>query len=180
MTRWEWFGWAILVVSSSACGGQSAALGMPGGSGGSGAVVDAAPWLTLPVGSRYFARDGRQAPLLLRNATAGSVAAFLPLLQAAHAAGAQAIRVQLTQGFGYATLGIDRRGAVLANWAASWDAVFTAAQQQQLAVIPVFAIWGDWNDGTPGPGLDAFFGQPAQSGARWPSCIPSRALQRRQ
>jgi FRG domain len=45
---------------------------------------------------------------MLRNVSAGSAPAFTPLFHAAHAAGTTVVRLQLTQGLGYDTLGIDK------------------------------------------------------------------------
>jgi len=117
-------------------------------------------WFSLPPNSRYFEADGIRRPLLMRNVSAPSVSAFLPLFRDAKAAGTELVRLQLTQGFGYGTLGIDPRGRVLPDWASQWDDVLDAAEQQGLAVIPVFAIWGDWNDGNPDWGWTHFDANP--------------------
>jgi hypothetical protein len=170
----KWWGpvsCVALVASSIACSGQTSRSNA--GSAGAPNSADQTPWWTLPIGSRYFSRDSRQAPLLMRNISAPSAAQFIPLLQAAHAAGAQAVRVQLTQGFGYDTLGIDAHGAVRADWAASWDAVFEAAQEQQLAVIPVFGIWGDWNSGVPEAGWTHFAANPLSQALGGPAASPA-------
>lgn len=156
----------------SANGGSAG--GDAGGNAGGGALsAGAQPWWILPPGSRYLAKDGRKAPLLLRNATAESAASFLPLLQAAHAAGADAVRLQLTQGFGYDTLGIDAQGTVLPSWASAWDEVFSAAQQEQLAVIPVFGLWGDWNSGVPDHGWTHFSANPLNRTRGGPAASPA-------
>jgi hypothetical protein len=105
--------------------------------------------------------------------SAASAAAFTPLFADARAAGTTLVRLQLTQGFGYDTLGIDRTGAVLASWAASWDAVLDEAQRQGLNVIPVFAIWGDWNDGTPPLGWVHFNANPLGSARGGPAASPA-------
>jgi Cellulase (glycosyl hydrolase family 5) len=167
-------GWVFcvaLAVSSQACGGTASHSG-DDSAGGSGGGASPTPWFTLPAGSRYFAQGGRQAPLLLRNISAPSAAEFVPLLQAAHAAGATAVRVQLTQGFGYGTLGMDAHGGVLPAFAASWDAVITAAREEQLAVIPVFAIWGDWNSGTPALNWVHFTANPLNQALGGPAATP--------
>ncbi|HKO48546.1 MAG TPA: hypothetical protein VJV79_12530 [Polyangiaceae bacterium] len=173
MGSWGWLSGVFLVASVAGCDAQ--APSSDAASGGA-AGVGSAPWWTLPPGSRYLAKDGRQAPLLLRNLTAASAAAFVPLLEAAHAAGADAVRVQLTQGFGYDTLGIDSQGAVLSSWAASWDAVFSAAEKEQLAVIPVFGIWGDWNSGVPDHGWTHFAANPLSRANGGPASSPVELL----
>lgn len=131
------------------------------------------PSLRLQPGARYFEREGVQAPLLLRNVSAASVSAFTPLFQAARAAGTHVVRLQLTQGFGYDTLGITRDGSVLASWAASWDAVLTDAEAQGLGVIVVFTLWGDWNDGTPALGWSHFDANPLSSSRGGPASTPA-------
>ena len=107
----------------------------------------------------------------MRNVSAPSAAAFTPLFRAAVDAGTTVVRVQLTQGFGYQTLGMDRGGGVQQSWAREWDTVFDEAARQGLGVIVVFSLWGDWNDGTPALGWSHFdanalsrrLGGPAQS-----------------
>ena len=129
--------------------------------------------ITLPAGSRYFERDGRLAPLLMRNISASTPDAFTPLFAAAQAAGTSLVRLQLTQGFGYDTLGIDRNGEVLEGWAAAWDRVFDEAERQGLGVIPVFAIWGDWNDGLPPLGWSHFSANPLGAAHGGPAAAPA-------
>lgn len=129
--------------------------------------------VTLPAGSRYFERAGQLAPLLMRNISAGSPGAFTPLFEAARSAGTSLVRLQLTQGFGYDTLGIDSSGHVLEGWATAWEAVFDEAERQGLGVIPVFAIWGDWNDGTPPMGWSHFAANPLGSARGGPAASPA-------
>ena len=69
--------------------------------------------LSLAPDARYFERDGVQAPLLMRNVSAPTVDAFAPLFQAASQAGTSVVRLQLSQGFGYQTLGMTREGGAL-------------------------------------------------------------------
>src|SRR5690349_13654748 len=45
------------------------------------------PWFSLPAGSRFFERDGRQAPLLMRNVSAPQPSGFIPFFTDARAAG---------------------------------------------------------------------------------------------
>jgi len=120
----------------------------------------ATPWLTLPAGSPYFERDGRRAPVLLRNVSAPGSQQIADLLAPAAAAGTTVLRIQLTQGPGYSGLGIDKNGGVLPDFASNWDFVFDQAAQNGLAVIPVFGLWGDWNNGD--PPLDGSAAQPWQ------------------
>jgi hypothetical protein len=89
---------SLSAVVLAACGGGAASAPPPGASG--------ALWLTLPPGSRYFgAADGRRAPVVTRDVSASSAAAFTPLFAAVHANGTTLVRLQLTQRFGYDTLG---------------------------------------------------------------------------
>ncbi len=131
------------------------------------------PFWTLPPGSRYFERDGIRAPILMRNISAPSAAAFRPLLRAAVDAGTTVVRVQITQGFGYQTLGMLRGGGVQPGWASEWDAVFDEAARQGLGVIVVFSLWGDWNDGTPALGWSHFDANPLSRGLGGPAQSPA-------
>jgi hypothetical protein len=131
------------------------------------------PWLSLEPGSRYFESEGVQAPFMMRNISAPSVAAFIPLFDAASAAGTTVVRLQLTQGFGYETLGMSSGGAVLSSWATSWDAVFDEAERRRLGVVVVFTLWGDWNDGTPALGWSHFDANPLSSARGGPARSPA-------
>jgi hypothetical protein len=131
------------------------------------------PWLRLVPGARYFEREGVQAPILMRNVSAPTVAAFTPLFQAASEAGTSVVRLQLTQGFGYDTLGITRDGALLPSWAASWDAVLDDAERRGLGVIVVFTLWGDWNDGTPALGWSHYGANPLSAARGGPARAPA-------
>lgn len=131
------------------------------------------PTIRLAAGARYFERDGVQAPLLMRNVSAPSVAAFTPLFEAARDAGTLVVRLQLTQGFGYQTLGMNRDGAVLSSWVTSWDAVFDEAERLGLGIIPVFTLWGDWNDGTPALGWVHYDQNPLSSARGGPAASPA-------
>jgi hypothetical protein len=110
--------------------------------------IEGPPWVGLSPDGRYLTVDGRTQPVLMRNVSAPSVAQFIQFLDAARSAGVRVVRIQLTQGLGY-TLGIRADGAVDAGWASDWDRVIDAAGARGISVIPVFAIWGDWNDGKP-------------------------------
>ncbi|MFL5308034.1 MAG: hypothetical protein ACJ8F1_22655 [Polyangia bacterium] len=147
------------------------ALPACGGNGGSG--VGPISWPTLAPGDRYFETGGRLAPLFLRNVSAPSPGELSPLLADARAAGTTVVRLQLTQGFGYETLGITSAGGVLAPFATAWDAVISDAAARGLAVIPVFAIWGDWNDGTPALGWTHFDANPLNTTKGGPAAAPA-------
>jgi hypothetical protein len=131
------------------------------------------PSIRLAPGARYFERDGAQAPLLMRNVSAPTVAAFTPLFHDASEAGTTVVRLQLSQGFGYQTLGMASDGAVLSTWATSWDAVFDEAERQGLGIIPVFTLWGDWNDGTPALGWSHYDANPLSRARGGPAAGPA-------
>jgi hypothetical protein len=115
------------------------------------APVIGPPWVTLSPGGRYLVAGGKTQPLLVRNLSAPDVPQFQAFLDSAAAAGVHLVRIHLTQGMG-SSMGIDARGEVDAAWAGSWDRVIDAAAARGISVILVFAIWGDWNDGTPALG----------------------------
>jgi hypothetical protein len=152
--------WLLLVSAAPACGG---------GSGGGGPVA----WPTLAAGDRYFTTGGRMAPLFMRNISAASAADFAPLFDDARAAGTTVVRLQLTQGFGYDTLGISSDGHFLSGFLSSWEAVLSDAERHGLGVIPVFAIWGDWNDGTPAAGWTHFDANPLAAANGGPAATPA-------
>ena len=137
------------------------------------ALPPAPPAITLAPGARYFERNGAQAPLLLRNVSAPNVADFTPLFEAASGAGTAVVRLQLTQGFGYQTLGMSSDGEVLSTWVRSWDAVFDEAERLGLGILPVFTLWGDWNDGTPALGWSHYGQNPLSSANGGPAAGPS-------
>lgn len=153
----------------------------PAGAGTPGETIDPAtvypdpepPWLSLPPGSRYFERDGVQAPVLMRNISAPTVEAFTPLFRAAREAGTSVVRLQLSQGFGYQTLGMNYEGGVLSSWVVSWDAVLDEAEREGLAVIAVFTLWGDWNSGIPGLGWSHYDVNPLSSARGGPAASPA-------
>jgi hypothetical protein len=62
---------------------------------------------------------------------------------------------------------------VLPAFAAAWDTVLDEAAQQDLAVVIVFAIWGDWNDGTPAEGWVHFDANPLNQVLGGPADLPS-------
>lgn len=169
-------GLRALILSSGIAASAAVLVGCDAGSvttPSPGAGSGTAPWLTLPAGSRYFEKEGRRAPVLLRNISAPDVPTFTTFLGQAHAAGTTVVRVQLTQGFGYDTLGIDANGAVLPDFASSWDSVLDEAERQELSVVVVFAIWGDWNDGTPDLGWTHFSANPLGSALGGPAQSPA-------
>jgi hypothetical protein len=156
---------ALALVVATGCGGGAAPTPPPNTSG--------APWLTLPAGSPYFEANGRRAPVVMRNVSAANAADFAPLFSAARASGTTLVRLQLTQGLGYDTLGMDSGGGVLPAFAAAWDSVLDGAAEQNQAVVVEFAIWGDWNDGTPDQGWIHFDANPLNQALGGPAATPA-------
>jgi hypothetical protein len=134
------------------------------------------PSVTLLPSTRYPTRDHIAQPQLMRNIAANSVAEAIQLLDLAQASGTHLARMQLTQGFGYATLGITSNGNVVESLASEWDNVIDAAADRGIAVIPVFAIWGDWNDGTPNYNWSHWSANPLNSINGGPATDPSELL----
>ena len=104
-------------------------------------------WPTLAPGDCYFETGGRLAPLFLRNVSAPSPGELSPLFADARAAGTTVVRLQLTQGFGYDTLGITSAGGVLAPFATAWDA---AIRTPRRAGSPSFRCSPSGATGTTG------------------------------
>gem|GEM_PF-5062805 len=92
--------------------GGGTSVGGGAGSGGSNQWLGT-PWATLASGRNYFTHDNVTQPLLMRNIAASSVSEATQLLDIAQASGTQLARMQLTQGFGYDTLGISPSGKVV-------------------------------------------------------------------
>jgi hypothetical protein len=130
------------------------------------------PWVTLSPGGRYLTAGGKTQPLLTRNLSAPDVRQFQAFLDAAVSAGVRLVRIHLTQGMG-SRMGIDARGAVDAAWAGDWDRVIDAAAARGISVIPVFAIWGDWNDGTPALGWVNWPSNPLGQAMGGPAASPA-------
>jgi hypothetical protein len=130
------------------------------------------PWVTLAPGARYLTVGGKTQPLLVRNVSAPDVAQFQTFLDAAASAGVRLVRIHLTQGMG-SRMGIDAQGAVDAAWAGNWDRVIDAAAARGISVVPVFAIWGDWNDGTPALGWVNWPSNPLGQAMGGPAASPA-------
>jgi hypothetical protein len=170
---------AAIALGSSGCDEGAATVTVSAWD--AGPWQEGPPWLAQRSGGRYFVVDGCAQPVLARNICARDVAEYTAFLEAARNAGTRLVRFQLTQGMG-SSLGIMRSGAVDEVWARKWDSVLAAASSRGISVIPVFAIWGDWNDGSPAMGwanwgsnpLAASLGGPARSPADLLSDTPAR------
>lgn len=95
-------------------------------------------------GEFYFRFGGRQTFLLGRNPTGWEVGHFAPLLQWARASGEKMVRLHLTLGMPPS----GPAGNADEDWTSRWERVFDRASENGLYVLPVFAVWADWNDGS--------------------------------
>jgi hypothetical protein len=150
-----------------------------GGSAGcspnpSTAVTRPLPTLSLTGGGFYFAVDGTPRPVMTRNITGESVSEIDALADQASQAGDTLIRLHLIQGLG---AGVTASGTVDEAWAEEWDAVFDHAQSVGLYVAPVFAVWADWNDGTPDDGFANWNMNPWNAANGGPASDPSELWQ---
>jgi hypothetical protein len=133
---------------------------------------DGPPWLGWQPGERYFLLEGRAQPLVLRNISAPDEGQFAKFFDLAKQAGTRIARIHLTQGMG-SSLGIDAQGGVTQTWVSHWDSVFDAAASRGLSVIPVFGIWGDWNDGRPDMGWANWSANPLSRANGGPAAAPA-------
>ena len=138
------------------------------------AVTRALPTLTLAAGGAYFAVEGTPRPVMTRNITGENVDEIEALLDQAAAAGDTLIRFHLIHGLGS---GVTSNGAVDEAWAEKWDAVFDHARSAGLYVAPVFAVWADWNDGTPDNGFANWSMNPWNAANGGPASGPSELWQ---
>jgi len=101
---------------------------------------------SLRPGDRYVRLGGQSTFLLGRNPTGWEVGQFVPLLQWAHDSGERFVRIHVTVGWSMEA----PPGEVDERWAEQWDQVLDTAAAQGLYVLPVFGVWGQWNDGARG------------------------------
>jgi len=106
------------------------------------------PSLSLPKGNNYFSIDDIPTFILSRNPTGKNATDFNTVLEWAHEGGTRIIRVHITHGW-WSDPWINKDWSVNEKWAQNWDGFFDQAQAYGIYVIPVFAVWADWNDGTP-------------------------------
>jgi hypothetical protein len=163
-------------ANASGAGGSSSTGGTGGASAGDTSKYLGPPTVTLGAAQQYFMRSGVAQPILMRNIAANSAAEAVQLLDVAKNGGTRLVRFQLTQGFGYTTLGITSKGDVVESVASDWDKVIDAAADRGIAIIPVFAIWGDWNDGTPDYGWSHWSANPLNQANGGPAAQPSELL----
>ena len=139
----------------------------------SGAQSDAPlPKWKLRKGEYYFRVNGVPSFVLGRNPTERTVEAFDKDFGVASANGEKLVRMHLMHGIppnGSA-------GKVDEPWAAKWDRVFEAAERHGIAVIPVFTIWAQWNDGSKGEFWHVWQDNPYNAARGGPARSPSDLL----
>lgn len=100
----------------------------------------------LRKGELYFRVNGVSSFVMGRNPTETTIEAFEKDFGVAAANGEKFVRLHLMHGIPPN----GTPGKVDEPWAAKWDSVLGAAGRQGLAVIPVFTVWAQWNDGSKG------------------------------
>lgn len=93
--------------------------------------------------SNYFQVDGKPAFVLGRNPLAIDAKGFEDHFSHAAAAGERFMRIH----FIHMPAG-EKAGEIDAATLRLWEAVLDAAEKHGLAVLPVLAVWADWNDGS--------------------------------
>jgi hypothetical protein len=104
------------------------------------------PSWELRKGEFCFRVNGVPSFVCGRNPTERTIEAFERDFTVAAANGEKIVRLHLMHGIppnGSAGKGDE-------TWAAKWDRVFDLAERHGIAVIPVFTIWAQWNDGSQG------------------------------
>jgi hypothetical protein len=103
------------------------------------------PVLELRKGEKYFRLEGTPRFVLGRNPIAVSPDAFAEHFKNAAAAGETFLRIHFCH-----MPSDEKAGEVHPGMMESWDAALEAAEKYHLAVMPVFGVWADWNDGSKG------------------------------
>ena len=118
---------------------------------------------TIAADGRYFTIDGRTRFLIGRTPTAGSLEGFTRHFEAAAAAGERVVRVHVDHGCPHRSAEAGgpgeasrrrsptldptaRAGEVDAAWSDAWERVIAAAEERGVWFVPVFSVWGNWND----------------------------------
>jgi len=129
------------------------------------------PVLELRKGERFFRSDGVPTFVLGRNPVGVSVEAFAEHFQKAAAAGERFMRIHFT----YSPAG-EKAGEIHPDMLKMWDAVLDAAETNNLAVLPVFGIWSDWNDGRKGETWHLWEKNPFNTSLKGPATRPGELL----
>lgn len=130
------------------------------------------PVWELRKGEFYFRVNGVPSFVMGRNPTEGTIEAFDQDFGIAAASGEKIVRLHLMHGIppGGAP------GKVDEAWAAKWDRVFDSAERHGVAVIPVFTIWAQWNDGSKGEFWHVWNDNPYNVARGGPARSPSDLL----
>jgi hypothetical protein len=123
-------------------------------------------------GERYFRVNGTPRFVLGRNPTELTVDAFESDFRAAAAAGESLVRVHLMHGIPPHAAA----GQIDEAWAEQWDRIFDRAARHGIAVIPVFSIWTEWNDGGNNETWHAWQGNPYNAARGGPARKPTELL----
>lgn len=123
-------------------------------------------------GERAFRIGGKPGFVLGRNPTEKSVEAFDARFAEAARGGDRLVRLHLMHGIPPGA----RPGEIDPAWAARWDRVFDAAERNGLAVIPVFTIWAQWNDGGGGEEWHVWNDNPYNAARGGPARSPADLL----
>ena len=123
-------------------------------------------------GERYLRLNGAPAFLLGRNPTELSVGAFESRFREAEAAGERLMRLHLMHGIPPGR----GPGEIDEEWARRWESVFDAAARRGIAVIPVFTVWAQWNDGSGGELWHVWNDNPYNAARGGPARSPADVL----
>jgi hypothetical protein len=124
-----------------------AALGLASTTGLGLAEDASTPWVTLKPGEKWFRFKGKTAFLLGRNPVGKTVEAYTALFKDENEAGGRIARIHVVHGIGSPPPAPP--GKVDETWASNWDKVFDNAAKAEISVLPVFGVWGQWNDSRP-------------------------------
>jgi hypothetical protein len=132
------------------------------------------PKLTLQEGDMYFSLDGVERAIFARNLGGYQVSQYAQLLGLTRQGGSLVARLQIdSMGMGYT-----RMGQLDEIWLRKWEMVLNDAEAKGIYVIPVFAAWFDWNNGTPDYGYSTWKSNPLNQGNRGPAGTPAELFQK--
>jgi hypothetical protein len=134
---------------------------------------DFAPVFELRKGENYFRVDCTQRVVFGRNPAAMSSDAFAEHFKNMAAAGETFARIH----FCYMPP-VEKAGEVAASMMKSWDATLDAAEKYHIAVMPVFGVWADWNDGSNGETWHAWDKNPFSAANGGPAKSPAELFEK--
>jgi hypothetical protein len=132
--------------------------------------------ISIDRGQFYFSVGDTPTFLLGRNPTGIKQADFDPLLEWTKNSGSKLVRVHLTHGW-WDTPWITNTGQVNESWVKNWEGFFDQAAADGIYVMPVFAIWADWNSGKPDLGSDGWKYNPLNTAWGGPFNQPAELFQ---